>query len=106
MKTLCASTSQTIEIYALSCLLRLVGRFTHEKKWEQARGLIKRSDYWEFIGKVQPWIVNTKSFIGIAEEKLKYFSYDVENYRLTNFDFVYQRVKGLLEIFWINRAKL
>jgi hypothetical protein len=100
------SLPQTIEVYALSCLLRLVGRFTREKRWEQARGLIKRSDFWEFVRHTQPWITNNRSFSGIAEEKLKYFAHDDENYKVTNFDFIYERVKGLIENFWINPTKL
>lgn len=40
------SLTQVIEIYALSCFLRIIGRFTYEKKWELAHGLIKKSEYW------------------------------------------------------------
>ena len=99
------SITQAIEIYALSCFLRLIGCFTRENRWEQARGLIKRSDYWDFVAHAQPWIVNNKTFAGIAEEKLKYFIHDDENFIVTNFDFIYQRVKGLIENFSINPGK-
>lgn len=100
------SVSQNIEVYALSCLLRLVGKFTQENCWEQARSLIKKSDYWDFVAKVQPWITGNKRFVGIAEEKLKYFAHDDENYTVSNFDFIYQRVKGLVENFWMLRPRL
>lgn len=100
------SLSQTIEVYALSCLLRLIGKFTQENRWEQARSLIKKSDYWDFLAKIQPWITGNKHFVGIAEEKLKYFAHDDENYIVSNFDFIYQRVKGLLENFSILRQKI
>ena len=61
-----SSLTQSIEVYALSCLLRLVGRFNRENRWEQARGLIKISDFWAFVSHAQPWIVNNSSFVGIA----------------------------------------
>ena len=86
--------------------MRLIGRFTREKRWEQARGLIKRSDFWNFVAEAQPWIINNKPFVGIVEEKLKYFVHDSENYIVTNFDFIYQRIKGLIESFSINPAKI
>lgn len=44
--------------------------------------------------------------MSIAEEKLKYFVHDNENFVLSNFDFIYQRIKGLLENYWINPKKL
>lgn len=97
LKVSSPSLTQSIEIYTLSCLLRLIGRFSREKRWEQARGLIKKSDFWEFVNSVQPWIANNSVFAGIAEEKLKYFVHDNEHFVLSNFDFIYQRIKGLLE---------
>lgn len=54
----------------------------------------------------QPWIVNNKPFVNIVEEKLKYFVHDEENFIITNFDFVYQRLKGLIENYHIYPAKL
>ena len=51
--------------------------------------------------------MNNKAFAGIAEEKLKYFIHDDdENFVISNFDFIYQRIKGLLENYWINPTKL
>lgn len=58
------------------------------------------------MGNVQPWILNNKSFVSISEEKLKYFIHDDENFIVTNFDFVYQRIKGLLENYKISPAKI
>lgn len=55
---------------------------------------------------MQPWIAKNKQFVGIVEEKLKYFIHDDEHFIVTNFDFVYQRVKGLIENFSLNPQKL
>ena len=58
------------------------------------------------MGNAQPWIMNNKSFASISEEKLKYFVHDDENFIVTNFDFVYQRIKGLLENYKISPGKI
>lgn len=54
----------------------------------------------------QPWITNNKPFSNIVEEKLKYFVHDEDNYIITNFDMIFQRVKGLIENYHVNTHKL
>lgn len=54
----------------------------------------------------QPWITNNNRFVGIVEEKLKYFVHDNDHFLITNFDFIYQRVKGLIENYVITPQKL
>jgi chromatin segregation and condensation protein Rec8/ScpA/Scc1 (kleisin family) len=71
-----------------------------------AHGLIKKSEYWQFVEEAQPWISNNVLFVGIVEEKLKYFAHDDEHYMVTNFDYIYQRVKGLIENFSVKPQKL
>jgi hypothetical protein len=44
--------------------------------------------------------------MGIVEEKLKYFVFDDDHFIISNFDFIFQRVKGLIENFHINSAKI
>lgn len=68
--------------------------------------MVKKQEYWNFLKEAQPWIANNKQFAGIAEEKLKYFVHDDENFIVTNFDFIYQRIKGLVENFSLNARKL
>jgi hypothetical protein len=58
------------------------------------------------VAQVQPWITSNMQFVGIVEEKLKYFSHDENYFTVSNFDFIYQRVKGLIENFALNPKKI
>ena len=85
-----------IELFSLSCLLRLVGNYTKNNSWQQGKFLLKKDDFWEFLEKVQPWITGDNAYKNIATNKTAPFSYDDHYFGVENFEQLYLRLKDLL----------